>query len=326
MKSRTYNETLALANEAVLYARTQIIYIPTEPQTTREESIFKVKKLAKVRDRTLTEEESLIELYSIPNKFRFRAWKREIKGAKMHSAGNCGELSNLALNFLRKNNVNAESFKIVNGDHAFVVINRKPNSDPNNPADWGDEAIICDPLLGCCYSAKEIFSKLKCHRLDLKLEQPNVYYDYTNEKLAAVFSVPAIANEDYQKGLISEAKDKIIIIRKALTHFDADQSSATFKKLMQLQHEIESYLDKNKPHTNNDVERAMNRIVKQALVAVHKLPNIDKSKLRKQLIEDLIESNEQLPQPQKDELKKTILLDLCGKQPTDVKKYFKKNK
>ncbi|KTC86439.1 hypothetical protein [Legionella brunensis] len=117
-----------------------------------------------MRARTLSTIESLTDLYCVPNRSDFRAMKRHVKGSKLFSAGKCGEYSFLILNYLRKNNIDAEYFSIKNGDHAFIVMGREPNSDPNDPSTWGKNAVVCDGLSGECYRAldENLKSKMQC--------------------------------------------------------------------------------------------------------------------------------------------------------------------
>ena len=64
-----------------------------------------------------------------------------------YSLGNCDELATQAFEYvLNHDNISAEKFRIAGegGDHVFVVINRDPSSDPNDPLSWGENAVICD--------------------------------------------------------------------------------------------------------------------------------------------------------------------------------------
>lgn len=80
-----------------------------------------------------------------------------------YKTGNCHEFSYLALGILRKIDpgLNGDVFTIRRGDHVFLVIDRDPNSDPANPATWGEHAVVCDSWSGAVYPAAEIPFKLK---------------------------------------------------------------------------------------------------------------------------------------------------------------------
>ncbi|MBL7479689.1 hypothetical protein [Legionella bononiensis] len=87
--------------------------------------------------------------------------------------GNCSDLSQAAIALLMhypaqgfaelnlpgiETSVPIETFSIDHDDHEFVVINRKADSDKNNPKMWGDDVILLDPWLGECYMLKDALS------------------------------------------------------------------------------------------------------------------------------------------------------------------------
>jgi hypothetical protein len=60
-------------------------------------------------------------------------------------AGNCNEQSITAFMFLYDRGVRPLAWMhLTNGKHAFVVLGRTPKSG-DDPKDWGDTAVICDP-------------------------------------------------------------------------------------------------------------------------------------------------------------------------------------
>lgn len=73
------------------------------------------------------------------------------------SIGNCQELTHQAFEFVLTHypSLNAEIFYLKGGDHVFLVLNRKANSNTVNPKKWGNAAIICDPWKNKCYFATE---------------------------------------------------------------------------------------------------------------------------------------------------------------------------
>lgn len=87
------------------------------------------------------------------------SYENEITTSAKYSLGNCAELAlhffdyivNHPDNVWDKSIVQAELCQIENksnykfGDHVFVVINRKKNSDISDPTTWGEHAYICDP-------------------------------------------------------------------------------------------------------------------------------------------------------------------------------------
>jgi hypothetical protein len=66
-------------------------------------------------------------------------------------AGNCNEQSIVAFMDLYDLGIRPIAWMYLdNGRHAFVVVGRKPKTD-NNPANWGDDCVVCDPWAGEAY-------------------------------------------------------------------------------------------------------------------------------------------------------------------------------
>lgn len=77
--------------------------------------------------------------------------------AKSTGCGNCGEQSAIAFEYLDENGIRPlDWMSRKNGDHAFVVIGRSKDSDPEKYATWGNVAVVCDPWMGASYPALEI--------------------------------------------------------------------------------------------------------------------------------------------------------------------------
>lgn len=77
--------------------------------------------------------------------------------------GNCEEMAFFAGYKLMSANYqrSIEIFHFTNGDHVFVVLDRDPNSDANSPEKWGENAVVCDPMVGDVYPASETPKRLK---------------------------------------------------------------------------------------------------------------------------------------------------------------------
>lgn len=86
-----------------------------------------------------------------------------IEISSKYSLGNCIEYAYHAMDYILNHNVdiNAEIFKIMRGDHFFLVLNRDPGSNRNNPETWGENAVICDPWQNKVYPAKDFQQQLK---------------------------------------------------------------------------------------------------------------------------------------------------------------------
>lgn len=97
----------------------------------------------------------------------FYKFKQTIKFTTKYSLGNCHELACLALYYIltqfKNENIRAEIYDVVGGDHAVLVIGRKENSDPLDPTTWGDDALICDPWSNHVFKASDYLTELKCY-------------------------------------------------------------------------------------------------------------------------------------------------------------------
>ena len=86
-------------------------------------------------------------------------WALSARLAEENKLGNCEEKSAVIVNFCRKLgpslNTTVDIFTI-GGDHAFVVLGRKPGSDPKDYTTWGNDAVIFDPLSNQCFFARDI--------------------------------------------------------------------------------------------------------------------------------------------------------------------------
>ncbi len=83
--------------------------------------------------------------------------------AESRGVGNCGEHAAVAFKHLTKNHpqLRIEQIADIANDHVFVVIDRNPNSEINNPKTWGDTAIICDAWARKCFPAKDLDNELE---------------------------------------------------------------------------------------------------------------------------------------------------------------------
>ena len=106
-------------------------------------------------------------------------WKRSSKNKELHDfaevkhtnkfyrddygVANCHEYSYLVVEEIWKMDRDAcvvEVIALTNSDHVFVVINRDTRSDINQPANWGQNAVICDAWAGKVYPACEFASNM----------------------------------------------------------------------------------------------------------------------------------------------------------------------
>lgn len=75
--------------------------------------------------------------------------------------GNCMEYAIFAFAEMRrlKFGIRAEIIYISNGNHVFLVLDRLKDSDLQNPASWGYNAVICDAWSGEVYPAEDLLQR-----------------------------------------------------------------------------------------------------------------------------------------------------------------------
>lgn len=88
-------------------------------------------------------------------------------------AGNCGEQASVAFMHLKELGIRPiEYFEYTDRDHAFVILNRRADTDVNNFAQWTESAVVCDPwrdatgvagMLSVWYRSTKVVSR---YRLD----------------------------------------------------------------------------------------------------------------------------------------------------------------
>jgi len=80
---------------------------------------------------------------------------------KAQQAGNCYEFSLYCYYLLTKNDIHCEIFRIKNGNHVFLVMNRDTSTPVNDYRNWNKEAIVIDPFFNSIYMAHEIPNRLQ---------------------------------------------------------------------------------------------------------------------------------------------------------------------
>ncbi len=69
--------------------------------------------------------------------------------AEKYGAGNCGEQSAIAFQYLRKRNVEPLTWTRWSvGNHAFVLLGKPRAATIHNAKDWIDGVVVCDPWKG----------------------------------------------------------------------------------------------------------------------------------------------------------------------------------
>lgn len=220
-------QNMSLAKDAIDYARKLIKESSTSLSIiTVEDYINTHKKILDMRSYAFDLEVSLKNLFRVPD-MHFNAQVYLIKGTvakvKKFSVGNCGEYSDLALNYLRKQNVEfAEGFIIGGDDHVFVVIGRDANSDPNDPEKWGANAVVCDPWSNNFYPANEITTKLLCYKRE-KNQNVTYSFDPTKHRLTSFISIGGNDSNTKDRAL-ADANQKLEFLQETLNIYINESS------------------------------------------------------------------------------------------------------
>lgn len=160
-------ETFAIANAANRYARS----IANEGLTRLEANEASPEAFAELfqRQSRLRRE---CEPYAPRTETVIRAgwgyaeFKRLIQIICRHEFGNCQELSYLVINYILDECEGTHEAELVilqgGGDHAFVVIDRDPSSDPAQPTTWGN-AVVVDAWANEVYASSQIDEKLSSY-------------------------------------------------------------------------------------------------------------------------------------------------------------------
>ena len=157
------DEAFLFATAACEYSRAYIEAGDTTLEINNYDVLRQQFVIDKMR-RSRTEYIKPIE-YSVETDDAIAIFYHYSETCKKINYGNCGEQALMALDFFMQYapDINAELYRIKNGDHNFLVVGRREGSDPENPETWGEEAHICDPWANAVYPAFLYLTKLKAY-------------------------------------------------------------------------------------------------------------------------------------------------------------------
>ena len=135
-----YSSNLANAKQAVAYSQTTLT-----PGNYVLSSAAQANAVARTRAR--------IEAGRY-NKERLDRIAEIAANCESTRAGNCGEFAALCFIWARRRGIYPLDYmNLTNGDHAFVVIGRKLDSNDRSVGTWGGDAVICDGWDNNAYQA-----------------------------------------------------------------------------------------------------------------------------------------------------------------------------
>lgn len=104
---------------------------------------------------------------------------------QLHGCGNCEESAIMTYRIAREKQKNypVKICKLAKdrGDHVFLVFDPDENNPKKSYGNFGENAIVCDPLLGLVFSASDIPKYLKAYQLD-ELTQTKAFVDFDPAK------------------------------------------------------------------------------------------------------------------------------------------------
>jgi hypothetical protein len=110
--------------------------------------------------------------------------------------GNCMELSAVtlyyALKVADKNLLHSDTYHLAeivqtkDETHALIIFGRLRNSDLDDPATWGNDAVICDPWANSCYPASRMKDNLRAFSQDEKRINHQIEISLPDENLSPV--------------------------------------------------------------------------------------------------------------------------------------------
>lgn len=166
----TLEETLIIGQKACQYASRQILHGCTDLKNNELEFEYyrsHVFGIVHLRSRVNKEVKIAQNIDALFLPLMLREYDNRVLMSSKYSLGNCHELAYQALDYILQNeaeDLNADVFKISGGDHVFVVLNKDPKSDCQNPGKWGPGAVICDPWAKKVFPAQDYLSKLKNYK------------------------------------------------------------------------------------------------------------------------------------------------------------------
>lgn len=260
-----HDENVKFAIEAIRYCRN---IIPTNKSYTNpivtEQSylaalFYKVKE---VRANELKISEVLHHTLMYPHSEYLKDVKKTVKKTKQHNIGNCGELSDLAIHFLRKKNIKrAERVSIEDGDHVFVIIDRE--GDINDSSTWGEACVILDVLMNQVFDPTDIFAKLKCYRFDINRDNPHILRDFTEEdRLIVEGEIRLIVDGEFNEDMLEDFYRKLDIVAKSCVQYLKKEEQT---KLVDLIGKLKVKPDNFQYLSNFDLERNLDRKMKQVI-------------------------------------------------------------
>lgn len=148
-----------IADSACSYARSYILLSNTDLQLNKCTPIYYTCACDAIHD--------IRELCDGEEREEYCHFYHMIEVLQKYSIGNCEELAVMAFYYVMHNtsNLAAELIGVFNGDHAFLLLNRKKKSIITKPPTWGKHAYICDPLLNAVFPARDYLSQCKTFKI-----------------------------------------------------------------------------------------------------------------------------------------------------------------
>lgn len=153
--------------------------------------------------------------YSLDINKAYQDFRFTIETCKKLSLGNCHEMALMALDYVLRyapSSINAEVYHIEGGDHVFLVIGRKANSNPRKPETWGEDAFICDPWSDKVYPASEYLTQTKNYYISRHDGDYSNHIENFDSRKHQLSPVPLLNTEYLRKTNSRSHLDKVIVL------------------------------------------------------------------------------------------------------------------
>jgi len=132
-------------------------------------------RVQEVRDRT---DEQLLRAGGDPESASLEQVAVLAANAIALKNGRCQEYASVAFIYLRYHLMCPYPLDLAGyrspGDHAFVIVGRRHDSDGANPRTWGPQAVVCDPWADSVVDAGDYW--IEMHAFPDRIYAPEIYF------------------------------------------------------------------------------------------------------------------------------------------------------
>ena len=280
---------MILAKQAYAFARERIPFQNsyTQPKITEVSGVAVTFQLLETtrnaRKKRLPDLEKIVYYLLLSGEDTYTTYiKNTRRWTEKDPYGNCEELSDLSMLCLRKNNV-PRAEKVLLTDHVFVIIDRDPTSDINDPTTWGPYCVVLDSFDDTIYeNPVDMYKKMQCYYFDESNKvNPHIMRPFEpGDQLTILNELNCFIEKDYnQQQQIDKFYKKLAIILNTIKNYPIATGHMDNLIKILTQTIDETIMDVKKEEkeliqlTNFDLERKLDKKIRHIL----KIINADKT-------------------------------------------------